>query len=317
MSEQTVRTPESVQKEIRSLRHKSEIPMFVINTILGPIFLAIAVTIFFGQYGILDLIKEGLENAEIAETSPEFASFLIGFVAIFASIGAIGFIIYLVVLSLIEYYKTYSSNMSYGIRVTEKNFPEIYAKVKEFSKLLGFKKEPEVYVEQMNGAINAYASWVPGKYYVHLNAEVIELLYLEHKDLDTISFIMGHEFGHLYYRHMYLPLNFFANMGGVIPFVGQYFLGPLLQRAREYSVDRVAQVLTDGKCGAETMMFLSAGRHVYKYVDAEDYMDYVNKDKNFVEKFARFVTNMIASHPINPFRTKAILDPERKSGRLL
>ena len=46
-------------------------------------------------------------------------------------------------------------------------------------------------------------------------------------------------------------------------------------------------------------------------------MSYVNKDKNFVDKFARFVTNMIASHPINPFRTKAILDPERKSGRLL
>ena len=317
MSEQTVRTPELVQTEIRKLRHKAEIPLYVINTILGPIFLAVAGILVFGQYGIVDLIKEGLENAEITETSPEFGAFLIGFVALFASIGAIGFIIYLIVMSLIEYYKTYSSNMSYGIRVSEKNFPEIYAKVKEFSKLLGFKKEPEVYVEQMNGTINAYASWVPGKYYVHLNAEVIELLYLEHKDLDTISFIMGHEFGHLYYRHMYLPLNFFANIGSVIPFFGQCFMGPLLQRAREYSVDRVAQVLTDDKCGEETMMFLSAGRHVYKYVDVNDYMDYVNKDKNFVDKFARFVTNMIASHPINPFRTKAILDPERKSGRLL
>lgn len=317
MSEQTVRTPESVQKEIRNRRHKAELPLFVINSIIGPIFLCIAGIVLFGEYGIVDLIKEGLENAEIAETSPEFSAFLIGFIAVFASIGAIGFVCYLIILSLFEYYKRYASNMAYGIRVSEENFPEIYAKVKEFSKLLGFKKEPEVYVEQMNGTINAYASWVPGKDYVHLNAEVIELLYLEHKDLDTISFIMGHEFGHLYYKHTKLHYNFFASLANIIPIFGSKFMGPLLQRAREYSVDRVAQVLTDDKCGAETMMFLSAGRHVYKYVNVDNYMSYVNKDKNFIEKFARFVTNLTASHPINPLRTKAILDPTHKSGRLL
>lgn len=317
MSEQTVRSPEAVQKEIRKLRHKGEIPVFVINSLLGPVFLGAVLAVVFGQYGIVDKIKEGLANAEISESSPEFTAFLLGFIAVFASIGAIGFVIYLVVLSLVEYYKMYSENMSYGIRVSEKNFPEIYAKVKEFSRLLGFKKEPEVYIEQMNGSINAYASWVPGKTFVHLNAEVIELLYLEHKDLDTVSFIMGHEFGHLYYKHTVLFNNFLANLGGVIPYLGKYFLGPLLQRAREYSVDRVAQVLTEDKCGAETMMFIAAGRHVYKYVNVDDYMSYVNKDKNFVEKFARFITNMIASHPITPYRTQAIIDPTRKSGKLL
>ena len=155
MSEQTVRTPESVQKEIRKRRHKAELPLFVINSIIGPIFLCIAGIVLFGEYGIVDLIKEGLENAEITETSPEFSAFLIGFIAVFASIGAIGFVCYLIILSLFEYYKRYASNMAYGIRVSEENFPEIYAKVKEFSKLLGFKKEPEVYVEQMNGTINA------------------------------------------------------------------------------------------------------------------------------------------------------------------
>ena len=316
MSEQTVRTPESVQREIRKFRHKAEMPLYVICTILGPVFLAVAVIAVFGQYGIVDKIKEGLANADIAETNPEFSAFLFGFIAVFASIGAIGFIIYLVVLTLIEYYKMYSSNMAYAIRVSEKNFPEIYAKVQEYSKLLGFKKEPEVYVEQMDGSLNAYASWVPGKNFVHLNAEVVELLYLEHKDLDTVCFIMGHEFGHLYYKHPVLLNNFLASVGGNIPIIGQYFLGPLLSRAREYSVDRVAQILTEDKCGADTMMFLAAGRHMYKYVDVDNYMEYVNKDKNFIEKFARFVKNLVASHPINPYRTKAIIDPEKKSGKL-
>lgn len=317
MSEQSVRTPESVQKQARKLRHKAELPLYAVNSILGPIILCVLGVVMFGEYGIVDLIKEGLQRAELSETSPEFSAFLFGFIAVFASIGAIGFIGYLVILSLIEMYKTYASNMSYGIRVSEQNYPEIYAKVKEYSRLLGFKKEPEVYVEQMNGSINAYASWVPGKNYVHLNAEVLDLLYLEHKDLDTISFIMAHEFGHLYYNHTKLHYAFCANLVNIIPVLGKNILGPMLQRAREYSVDRVAQVLTEGKCGAETMMFLSAGRHSYKYVDADDYLAYVNKNKNFIEKFARFLTNLTADHPINPFRTKAILDPAQKSGRLL
>lgn len=317
MSEVTERTPESVQSQIKRTRHKAEVPLYIISIILGSIALVAMYAAIFGEYGIVDKIKEGLTLADITEANPEFGSILFGFIAAFALLGGFGFFCYLVIMQLYIYYQQYSDEMCYSIRVTEENFPEIYAKVKEFSKLLGFKKEPEVYVEQMNGTINAYASWVPGKDYVHLNAEVIELLYLEHKDLDTISFIMGHEFGHLYYKHTKLHYNFFASLANIIPIFGSKFMGPLLQRAREYSVDRVAQVLTDDKCGAETMMFLSAGRHVYKYVNVDNYMSYVNKDKNFIEKFARFVTNLTASHPINPLRTKAILDPTHKSGRLL
>lgn len=316
MSEQTVRTPESVQKEIRNRRHKAELPLFVINSIIGPIFICIAGIVLFGEYGIVDLIKEGLENAEITETSPEFSAFLIGFIAVFASIGAIGFVCYLIILSLIEYYKRYASNMAYGIRVSEENFPEIYAKAQEFSQLLGWKKAPEIYIQQMDGSINAMASWVPGKKYVHLNAEVVDIQYLEHKDFDTLCFVMAHEFGHLYLHHVQIYYNFWSSLAVTIPVAGKYFLAPLLSRAREYSADRVAQALT-GECGTETMMFLTAGRHLYKYANAEDYMAWVNKDKNFIEKFARFVRNMLSSHPVTPFRTKAILDPTQKSGRLL
>jgi len=38
---------------------------------------------------------------------------------------------------------------------------------------------------------------------------------------------------------------------------------------------------------------------------------------NAIERFARWCTNLVASHPIMPFRVRAILDPSKKSGRLL
>lgn len=90
MSEQTVRTPESVQKEIRNRRHKAELPLFVINSIIGPVFLCIAGIVLFGEYGIVDLIKEGLENAEITETSPEFSALTAGIIVISVGITLIG-----------------------------------------------------------------------------------------------------------------------------------------------------------------------------------------------------------------------------------
>ena len=317
MSEQQVRTPESVQSEIKRTRHKAEIPIYIFSSIAGPIFLCIVYVAVFGQYGIVDKIKEGLAMADINETNPQFSAFLFAFVAIFATLGAIGFLCYIIVLQLYNYYKMYADDMCYSIRVSEENYPEIYAKVREFTKLLGWKKEPEVYVQQMNGDINAYASWVPGKRYVHLNAEIVDLVYLEHKDLDTISFIMGHEFGHLYWHHVPLHYNFLSNFVRMIPFLGKNIFGPLLERAREFTADRVAQALTSDEVGAEAMMLISGGRHGYKYLNAKDYLVCQDKDKNFIEKIARFIVNLFADHPIQTLRTKAILDPEKKSGRLL
>ena len=317
MSEQQTRTPESVQREIKRTRHKAEIPIYIFSSIIGPAFLCIMYVAIFGQYGIVDKIKEGLALADMTESHPQFNAFLVGFIAVFAALGAIGFLCYIIVLQLYNYYKMYADDMCYSIRVTEENYPEIYAKVQEFTKLLGWKKEPEVYVQQMNGDINAYASWVPGKRYVHLNAEIVDLVYLEHKDIDTISFIMGHEFGHLYWNHVPLHYNFLANFAKMIPFFGMKIIGPLLERAREFTADRVAQALTDNKSSDKAMMLISGGRHGYKYLNANDYVVSADKDKNFIEKIARFIVNLFADHPIQTLRTKAILDPEKKSGRLL
>ena len=315
MSE-SARTPEVVQGEIKKTRHKAELPIYAISIILGVAAVVILGIYAFQDSGLLDSLKAILEENNITDASPEFNQVLIVLISFVSFIGGIGCFIYFVIANLIGYYKLYSDEMSYSIRVSEKNFPELYAYVKEFTRLLGLKKEPEVYV-QSTGVINACACWVPGKYYVRINAEILDIAYMEHKDIETVAFIMGHEFGHIYFHHVHMLYRMWTAFIGFVPVFGPSFMVPLYERAKEYSADRVAQALMNGKNKEECMMLISAGRHLYKYSDVEDYMKWINKDHNFIERFARFLVNMTAGHPIAPFRVAAMMDELKKSGRLL
>ena len=316
MSESAVRTPEAVQAEIKKTRHKAELPLYAISIILGVIAVIIAGIYVFQDSGLLDGLKGVLQENNITDASPEFNQVLLVLIGFISLIGGIGCLLYFIIANLIGYYQLYSKELSYSVRVSEKNFPELYAYVKEFTRLLGLKKEPEVYI-QSTGVINACACWVPGKYYVRINAEVLDLAYLEHKDIDTVAFVMAHEFGHIYFHHVHMLYKIWTAFIGFVPVFGPSFMVPIYTRAKEYSADRVAQALMDGKNKEECMMLLATGRHLYKYTSVEDYLKVINKDHNFIERFARFVVNMLASHPITPFRTAAMMDESKKSGRLL
>jgi Zn-dependent protease with chaperone function len=169
----------------------------------------------------------------------------------------------------------------------------------------------------MNGQLNAFTAWVPGKAFIQLNAEIVDLAYMEHKDFEPVYFILAHEMGHIYLHHVQIYYTIWAVLVNFIPLLGTNILLPALSRSREYSADRVAQALTGGVGQEDCMMLLAAGRHAYKYIDTREYLRNITANHNFIERFARWCTNLVASHPITPFRVRAILDPDKKSGRLL
>ena len=305
--------PERVQEEIRRTRHQYERPLYVAVIVLGAIGLLISIIYFVAGGGIMGSMK-----AFFGEMNILGLMIISGFmIAILSVLGVIGSILFMCLAYLFGVYSYYGDEMSYSIRVSEKNFPEIYEKVREYTWLLGLKKEPEVYVQQMNGSLNAYTVWVPGKTFIHLNSEIVDIAYMENKDFDTVFFVMAHEFGHIHLNHVQLYYNLWTMLVNSIPLLGNAVFSNLLSRAREYSADRVAQALTDGKNQVECMMLLGAGRHLYKYTDSIDYMQKIMGRYNPVERFARWCINLLSSHPIMPFRTAAILDPEKKSGRLI
>lgn len=315
------RTPQTVRAEIKRTRHKKEVPLYILLILLG--FIAVGVILYQETQGegilaelrslIEEFLADGISGLEGTDLSTVVGIVLLTIGLIFG----IGSLIALVVIMLAAMYSIYADQMSYSIRVSERNFPEIYAKVKEYTWLLGLRKEPEVYVQQMNGELNAFTAWVPGKAFIQLNAEIVDLAYMEHKDFEPVYFTMAHEMGHIYLHHVQIYYTIWAILANFIPVIGSNVLIPALSRSREYSSDRVAQALTGGVGQEDCMMLLAAGRHAYKYVDTGDYLRNITANHNAIERFARWCTNLVASHPIMPFRVRAILDPSKKSGRLL
>ena len=311
------RTPASVQAEIRRTRHNKEIPFYIALIVLGAI---ASIFMLFRSANGNNLLQELLDIfSDIGTGSGGYGiSYVVSFFLLLSGmVFGILSIAFLFATFLIGVYQLYANQLAYSVRVSETNFPEIYAKVREYSWLLGWKKEPEVYVQQMNGEVNAFTSWVPGKVFLQLNAEIVDLAYMENKDFDTIFFVMAHEFGHAYLHHVQLYYSIWPALVAFIPVIGPMILSNLLSRAREYSADRVAQALTGGVRQEETMMLLSVGRHAYKYMNVHEYLRNITSNHNIVERFARWCINLTASHPIVPYRVSAILDPSKKSGRIL
>ena len=285
-------------KEIRSFRHKAEMPIYitmVVLNILMFVFGIIVCILAFSNEGPLtnsvgDFVKEEILGINrFVEIHQQLLVTLIG-------------LPFILLIAAYLYYAQYRAN---SIRITEKNFPEIYAVVEEYSRRLGMKKTPKVYLTQENGLLNAFSTFILRRQYVVLLADLFEVAYLEHHDLESIKFIIAHEMSHIRLRHatfLYQLSILFANY---IP-----ILSSALSRAREYSCDRVAQHLV-GVSGVEPMLALIVGKHLYKKVDVEDYVTHCHETRGFFV----FVLNLMSTHPIMPKRIQALLK-ETGSGRL-
>lgn len=201
---------------------------------------------------------------------------------------------------------SYAQYRSMSIRITERTYPEIYAIVEEYAQKLGLKRVPKIYMIQGSGVLNAFTTFIPFRQYIEIYADLLEVAYREHHDMDTIRFIIGHEMGHIYYKHSAMHYYYSIMLSKIIP-----ILGDTASRTREYSCDRLAQLLS-GSDGVDAMMSLTAGIHLYKQVDKQDYID----NAKTVKGFFVFCYNLVCSHPIMSKRVLALVDPERKSGRL-
>lgn len=199
----------------------------------------------------------------------------------------------------------YAMYRSMSVKVSEKNFPEIYEIVKEYTARLGLKKMPNVYIIQSNGVLNAFSSFIPFKQYVELYADLVEVAYREYKDMDSIRFIIAHEMAHIKLKHATLHYNMLILFANYIP-----ILRSTASRAREYSCDRIAQNLS-GSDGIDAIMTLTSGIHLYKRVNKDDYIENAKKIKGFFVWWY----NLLADHPITCKRILA-LEMKKGSGKL-
>lgn len=205
------------------------------------------------------------------------------------------------VVGLYAYFALYKTN---SVRITERNFPEVYYTIDFYSKKLGIKT-PKAYIMQQNGVLNAFSTFLIRKQWIMINAEVFEVAYREHQDKQALNFIIAHELAHIYYKHSTFLYNLCILFSKAIPIVGTN-----ASRAREYSCDRLAQRLT-GSDGLDSMLMLTIDRHLYKMVDKNDYLYEMSQQRGFFV----WLMNLLSTHPIMSKRVIALVEG-RGSGAL-
>lgn len=200
------------------------------------------------------------------------------------------------------YYFAYYRSMS--LRITKRNFPEVYELIDSYSKRLGIPT-PKAYVMQQNGVLNAFSTFIFRRQWIMIHAELFEVAYREHKDMDVLGFVIAHELAHIYYGHATLHYNIPFWFSRLIP-----LFSDIASRTREYSCDRLAQRLT-GNDGIEAMLTLVVDRHLYKMVDKEDYIEQMREQRGFFI----WIVNLFADHPVMCKRILA-LEEGRGSGKV-
>ena len=180
-----------------------------------------------------------------------------------------------------------------AVRLSQRQFPDIYALKEDFARNLGLKREPEIYLMSGNGTLNAFAASTFGYDFVVIHSELFSNTYEKNKD--ALAFIIGHELGHLRLGHTRLWYQLSTAYVDRVP-----LLKGFLSRAREYSCDRHGAYLAPQ--GEEGLVLLAAGRYVYKDVDVGELLEQAQRFRGFWP----VVAQLPQSHPFTVRRLKVL-----------
>ncbi len=189
-----------------------------------------------------------------------------------------------------------------GIKVTEKQFPEAYALLKQHAAALDFHKIPEMYLLQAGGVLNAFATRVGGRDFVVVYADVLEVAYRE--GIDAVSFIIGHEVGHIKRNHVGFLKSLLLTPASFIPFLSSAY-----SRACEYTCDNIGAWLSPAGATAG-ILILAAGKNLYKKVNSDELMRTLKEDTSFALWFAE----IFSSHPSLIKRVAHVQQLKREQG---
>ena len=140
---------------------------------------------------------------------------------------------------------------SEGVQVSAEQFPELYKTYREVCATFNLKEEPELYVIQSNGVLNAFATRHSGREFVVIYSSILDDYGY---DSAEIRFLIGHEIGHIQAKHLMKRLLLAPAM--ILP-----WLPPAYSRACEASCDRYGALAAGDIDGAiSAMMTLSAGK---------------------------------------------------------
>lgn len=179
-----------------------------------------------------------------------------------------------------------------GIKLSEKQLPEVYSIAVELSRKIGLNKVPDIYLIQSGGMLNAFAAKFLSRNFVIIYSDILELAY--EKGQAEVAFIICHELAHIKSKH--LSLRWLIEPGLLIPFLGSAYL-----RACEYTADNYgAYFCSDGAVSG--LLILASGKKLYRQVNIQEYCSQPFNDGGFWVSFSE----ALSTHPNLPNRIKSV-----------
>jgi len=144
-----------------------------------------------------------------------------------------------------------------GVRVDERQLPELHARARAAAAQLGLAALPELYVVQGGGLLNAFATKLFSRRYVILLSDLVDHC----QDPRQLDFVVAHELGHFAAGH--LAWHLFLLPYRLVP-----WLGAAWSRACEYTCDRCGLAgAGDLEQAQRGLVVLAAGGRVAAQVD--------------------------------------------------
>jgi Zn-dependent protease with chaperone function len=190
-----------------------------------------------------------------------------------------------------------------NIKVTTRNFPQLYRALLTVCEVLNLGKIPEFYVEQ--GFINALTVGVENPIVVIKSAAISLLSY------DELLFLLGHEVAHIKSEHMlyHQIAQIFPFISGLMGAIGS-LVGSGLQvallnwyRKSEYTADRGGLLACQDINAAVSAMMKIAGAPMryYKALNPADFLEQAREfegmDDDKMNTMAKYLSIMFADHP--------------------
>jgi hypothetical protein len=186
-----------------------------------------------------------------------FLSKEIGFLRILAITALIG-----IPLLVLNRNRREASVRGNSVRLSETQFPEVYAVLEDHCRRLGMAEMPELFLT--GGTIPPYSqtfsSWREKYIVIHQSIFDID----DRKTMDVISFVLAHEVGAIRLNHTAVWNEMLLTYVSAI----KWLRNPL-ERVRTYSRDRYGAALSP--TGFRGLLINAVGRRLMDEVNVEDY----------------------------------------------
>lgn len=209
-----------------------------------------------------------------------------------AVVSLIGIVILLVVLIGVIISHGYFAAVirQNSIKVSDKQYPEVYESVKKLCGAMKMASIPEVYIMNGAGALNAFAARLLKRDYVIIYSDIFQMAYEE--GAEELEFVLCHELVHVKRKH---TSNWVKKIGAMfVPFLELAY-----SRACEYTCDMQAVYFT-GKKSSHALAMLAVGNKVHKRINLQAVIEQSQNERGFFP----WLVEITSTHPALPKRIK-------------